>query len=311
FPVPVITGIGHHKDIPLMSLASDVSVSTPTAVSNIINKSWEENNFWDKRGLVDWKMLETYHEGLICLTGCFWNIVARRAEVSTEEAAEENFKKLYDIFGKDLYCELARHNVEAEEKANELMLKFAKKYSVKPVVTNDVHYLNKSDFHAHDCYIKSRFEKLSSFSYDGEGFELKTIRQMKALGFKEEYLDNTFEVAHMCSVDESSFKKGETNPMINSLEEALSAGRAAYIPSITTVAEERAKDICRKLNKGPEQYKKLVGLWRRPGVNTKRLAVSGSPRLNKITPVFMHQGKRVCQLSEKELSRQDIEVIDA
>ena len=41
FPVPVITGIGHHKDAPLMSLASDVSVSTPTAVANIINKSWE------------------------------------------------------------------------------------------------------------------------------------------------------------------------------------------------------------------------------------------------------------------------------
>jgi exodeoxyribonuclease VII large subunit len=42
FPVPVISGIGHHKDVPLMALASDISVSTPTAAANIINRSWEE-----------------------------------------------------------------------------------------------------------------------------------------------------------------------------------------------------------------------------------------------------------------------------
>jgi exodeoxyribonuclease VII large subunit len=42
FPVPVISGIGHHKDVPLTALASDASVSTPTAAANIINRSWEE-----------------------------------------------------------------------------------------------------------------------------------------------------------------------------------------------------------------------------------------------------------------------------
>lgn len=40
FPVPVITGIGHHKDEPLVALAADKSVSTPTAAANIINEPW-------------------------------------------------------------------------------------------------------------------------------------------------------------------------------------------------------------------------------------------------------------------------------
>jgi len=40
FPVPVITGIGHDKDAPLVSLVSDKNVSTPTAVANILNSSW-------------------------------------------------------------------------------------------------------------------------------------------------------------------------------------------------------------------------------------------------------------------------------
>jgi exodeoxyribonuclease VII large subunit len=40
FPVPVITGIGHDKDIPLVSFASDRNVSTPTAVTALLNSTW-------------------------------------------------------------------------------------------------------------------------------------------------------------------------------------------------------------------------------------------------------------------------------
>jgi len=42
FPVPVVVGIGHDKDIPLICLAADKSESTPTAVANLLNESWEE-----------------------------------------------------------------------------------------------------------------------------------------------------------------------------------------------------------------------------------------------------------------------------
>ncbi len=42
FPAPVITGIGHDKDIPLISFVSDKNVSTPTAVANLLNSTWGE-----------------------------------------------------------------------------------------------------------------------------------------------------------------------------------------------------------------------------------------------------------------------------
>lgn len=41
FPVPVICGIGHDKDVPLVSLVCDRAASTPTAVTKILNESWE------------------------------------------------------------------------------------------------------------------------------------------------------------------------------------------------------------------------------------------------------------------------------
>ncbi len=42
FPVPVIAGIGHHLDVPLVSLGADAMESTPTATANLLNKSWEQ-----------------------------------------------------------------------------------------------------------------------------------------------------------------------------------------------------------------------------------------------------------------------------
>ena len=42
FNKPVICGIGHEKDVPLASLAADKMVSTPTAVTQGLNKSWQE-----------------------------------------------------------------------------------------------------------------------------------------------------------------------------------------------------------------------------------------------------------------------------
>lgn len=43
FPIPVITGIGHDKDAPLVSMVSDINVSTPTAVANLLNTSWRDS----------------------------------------------------------------------------------------------------------------------------------------------------------------------------------------------------------------------------------------------------------------------------
>ena len=42
FPVPVIAGIGHDKDVPLVALAADYMTSTPTAATHLLNRSWEE-----------------------------------------------------------------------------------------------------------------------------------------------------------------------------------------------------------------------------------------------------------------------------
>jgi exodeoxyribonuclease VII large subunit len=41
FPVPVIAGIGHDRDVPLVALVADYMVSTPTAAAHLVNASWD------------------------------------------------------------------------------------------------------------------------------------------------------------------------------------------------------------------------------------------------------------------------------
>ncbi len=42
FPVPVVAGIGHDQDVPLLALAADYMTSTPTAAAHLLSRSWEE-----------------------------------------------------------------------------------------------------------------------------------------------------------------------------------------------------------------------------------------------------------------------------
>jgi len=63
FPVPVIAAIGHDKDVPLIALAADMSVSTPTAAANILNEPWKEALLILERN--ERKVMDSYRIALV------------------------------------------------------------------------------------------------------------------------------------------------------------------------------------------------------------------------------------------------------
>src|SRR5205823_10645412 len=83
---------------------------------------------------------------------------------------------------------------------------WAKDFGLKLVATNDVHYVEKTHSHAHDCLIcigtQTTVNDPKRMLYAPEQFFLRSAEQMSEL-FKEvpEAVKNTLEVAEKCNVE--------------------------------------------------------------------------------------------------------------
>ncbi|MEY4876045.1 MAG: polymerase subunit alpha, partial [Bacteroidota bacterium] len=155
---------------------------------------------------IDKELVEKYHEGLIATTCCLGAMIPQYIMNESEEKAEEEFKWWLNIFGEDFYVELQRHSLPEQEKVNEVLLRFAKKYNVKTIATNDSHYVNQPDNYAHDillCVNTGEFKstpigdgKAFRFGFPNDNFYFKTTDEMsKLFADVPEAIDNTNEIA--------------------------------------------------------------------------------------------------------------------
>jgi DNA polymerase-3 subunit alpha len=102
---------------------------------------------------VDKELVLQYHEGLIATTCCIGASVPQAILRKTEAEAEAEFKWWLDVFGEDYYIELQRHEMAEQEKVNHVLLKFAQKYNVPIIASNDSHYVEQEDANAHDILL--------------------------------------------------------------------------------------------------------------------------------------------------------------
>ncbi len=163
---------------------------------------------------IDKELIHKYHEGLIATTCCLGAMVPQMILTKGEEEAENEFKWWLNIFQKDYYVEIQRHGLPEQDRVNATLLKFAKKYNVKVFASNDSHYVDQTDFNAHDILLCiNTGEKQSTpalreftdddisvknkrFAFPNDQFYFKTTAEMKKV-FEDvpEAIDNTNEIA--------------------------------------------------------------------------------------------------------------------
>ena len=108
---------------------------------------------YSKYPRVDKDLIIKYHEGLIATTCCLGALVPQAILRRSEADAEKEFKWWLDLFGDDYYVELQRHGMKEQDMVNEVLVKFARKYNVKIIASNDSHYVDQTDFTAHDILL--------------------------------------------------------------------------------------------------------------------------------------------------------------
>jgi DNA polymerase-3 subunit alpha len=168
---------------------------------------------YSKYPRIDKQLIHKHHEGLIATTCCLGALVPQLILKKGEEEAENEFKWWLNIFQEDYYVELQRHGMPEQDKVNNILLKFAKKYNVKVIASNDSHYVEQEDFNAHDILLCiNTGEKQSTpavrdfgdddlnmknkrFAFPNDQFFFKTGDQMeKVFHDLPEAIDNTNEI---------------------------------------------------------------------------------------------------------------------
>jgi len=168
---------------------------------------------YSKYPRIDKELILQYHEGLIATTCCLGAAVPQAILRKSEAEAEAEFKWWLDLFGEDYYVELQRHGMGEQDKVNEVLIKFARKHKVKIIASNDSHYVDQSDFNAHDILLCiNTGEKVATpalrefndddvnvknkrFAFPNDQFYFKTTAEMSNV-FSDlpEAIDNTNEI---------------------------------------------------------------------------------------------------------------------
>lgn len=165
--------IGIPNGFPLVLLAKDnIGYRNLCKLSSI---GFLEGFYYQPR--IDKESLAMHREGLICLSGPVSGRIGHLILQSSEEEVIREIQWFKELFGGDFYFELQRHPMSDEQirkdgmdkeswllqnlrehlasqrKVNEKLIEYSKQFDIKCVATNDIHYIEQSDWRAHEILL--------------------------------------------------------------------------------------------------------------------------------------------------------------
>src|SRR5712692_5981958 len=156
---------------------------------------------------IDKEILAARRGGLIALSGCLASEIPDLIQKDELRKARDTIDWFKQTLGaENFYLELQNHGLAEQAKVNQRLIPWAKEFGLGLVATNDVHYLEKSHSHAHDCLIcigtQTTLNDPKRMKYAPEQFFLRSADEMKALFAQTpEAVRNTLEIAEKCNLE--------------------------------------------------------------------------------------------------------------
>jgi DNA polymerase-3 subunit alpha len=156
---------------------------------------------------IDKELLAMHKDGLIAMSGCLASEIPdliTRDQLDKARDAVDWFKQT--LGADNFFLELQNHGIAEQAKVNRHLIQWSKEFGLKLVATNDVHYIEKSHSHAHDCLIcigtQTQLADTKRMRYEPEQFYLRTAEEMKSrFADTPEAVKNTLEVAEKCNLE--------------------------------------------------------------------------------------------------------------
>jgi DNA polymerase-3 subunit alpha len=184
-----------------------VLAENQTGYQNIKRLSTEAFLNFYRKPLIDFELLEKYHEGLIATTGCLGGIVLQQLLKGDFDGALAYAARFQEIFGKDnLFVELQDHNLPEQKRTNPMLIELAKQLDAPLVACQDSHYCHKADAEIHDSLLciqtRTTVDDPDRFKFHGTNHYLRTANEMWNLfGDTPEACSNTLLIAERSNVE--------------------------------------------------------------------------------------------------------------
>ena len=219
----------------------------------LVSLSWTEG-FYNKPR-IDRQILSRHTEGLIALSACLAGDIPRFLLNGDYASAYKRALEYREMFGEEnFFLELQNHGIEEQKTVSAGLLRLHKETGIPLVLTNDCHYIRKSDARTHEILLciqtKSTVNDPGAFRFPTNEFYLKSEAEMRAL-FPEvpEAADNTVKIAERCQVE---FEFGHTK--LPHFEVPGGMNHAVYLKNM-------CYDGLRARYENPDDERLLSRLW--------------------------------------------------
>jgi DNA polymerase-3 subunit alpha len=171
----------------------------------LVSSGYTEGFYYKPR--IDKELLAQHAAGLIGLSSCLKGEVATGIRTEQAQKAMHAAAAYRDILGPgNFFLEMQYQGIDDQVVVNRGLQPIARELGLPLVATNDVHYLQNTDFKAHDVLLcigtGKSVNDTERLRYHGDQFYLKTGDEMAQV-FKDfpDALRNTVRVAERCRVD--------------------------------------------------------------------------------------------------------------
>ncbi len=158
------------------------------------------------RPRIDMEVLEKYNEGIIVLTACLHGEIPYLIGKNDFDGARKKASELHDIFGDRFYFEIQENGIPKQAPVNRGLIQLGKEMGIKVVATNDCHYLNRDEAHAHEILLCIQTGKTINdpkrFRFSTDEFYFKSQEAMeKSFTYCPESIATSREITDRCNLE--------------------------------------------------------------------------------------------------------------
>jgi DNA polymerase-3 subunit alpha len=231
---PVFWGEAKQRDTDELGEGGDVSgagaythmtmlAANATGLRNLFTlSSLASMQGYYRKPRMDRELIAEHGTGIIATTGCPSGEVQTRLRLGQPAEALQAASDYRDIFGHDnFFLELMDHGLAIERSVRDGLLEIGRKLDLRPLATNDSHYVTREQADDHAALLCVQSGKTLSdpnrFKFDGDGYYLKSAEEMRAYWDKEVpgAADSTLLIAERVESYEEIYSHVDRMPMFD------------------------------------------------------------------------------------------------